>query len=174
MRLMESIELNIYLERNVQLYNIKSECDRMVNVKIIKNNEDSVTISDLISTVKKNSDIDSCGAIFTFEGIVRGKNDNIKVKQLNLTTPDIQKTEKELKNIIKDITQKYGVAEIAAVHYVGEFYTGDPLLLVVVAGGHRGESLDALKEAIERIKFELDFKKEELTESGTNIIMSGG
>jgi molybdopterin synthase catalytic subunit len=146
----------------------------MKNVKIIEKDQEKITISDLIGAVKKNPQIDHCGAVFTFEGIVRGEEENIKVKKLTLSTNSIEKTEKELKEIINEITMKYGVTEIAAVHYVGEFYTGDSLLLVVVAGGHRGETLDALKETIERIKFDLDFKKEELTESGTNIIMSGG
>ncbi|MGB9937201.1 MAG: molybdenum cofactor biosynthesis protein MoaE [Methanobacterium sp.] len=146
----------------------------MQNVKIIKKDEDRITIPDLIKRVKKNKKIDHCGAIFTFEGIVRGEEENIKVKKLSLSTPDIEKTEKELKEIVAEITEKFGVTEIAAVHYIGEFYTGDSLLLVVVAGAHRGETLDALKETIERIKFDLDFKKEELTETGTNIIMSGG
>lgn len=146
----------------------------MSNVRIIRKDEEKITISDLIKAVKKNPQIDRCGAIFTFEGIVRGEDNDVKVKQLNLTTPSIEKTEKELKEIINEITDEFGVTEIATVHYVGEFYTGDSLLLVVVAGGHRGETLDALKATIERIKFDLDFKKEEFTESGTNIIMSGG
>lgn len=170
MKLMELIELNTYLEKNVQIYRVIN----MENIRILKNDDEKITISDMISAVKKNPDIDSCGAIFTFEGIVRGRNDKTKVQQINITTPDIKKTEKKLKSVLMDITKKYGVAEIAAVHYVGKYYTGDSLLLVVVAGEHRGESIDALKETIERIKFELDFKKEELTESGTNIIMSGG
>lgn len=145
-----------------------------LNVRIIKKDEEIVTIPDLINQVKKNPKIDECGAVFSFEGIVRGKEKETKVKKLDLSTPDIKKTEKELKKIIEEIKDKHGVAEIAAVHYVGEFYTGDSLLLVVVAGSHRGETLDALKESIERIKFELEFKKEEFTEEGKNIIMSGG
>ncbi len=145
-----------------------------LNVQIIKKEEEMVTISDLINQVKKNPKIDECGAVFSFEGIVRGKENETKVKKLNLSTPDIGKTEKELKQIIEEVKNKYGVAEIAAVHYVGEFYTGDSLLLVVVAGAHRGETVDALKESIERIKSDLEFKKEEFTEDGKNIIMSGG
>jgi molybdopterin synthase catalytic subunit len=145
-----------------------------LNVRVIKKGEEIVTIPDLINQVKKNPKIDECGAVFSFEGIVRGKENETKVKKLNLSTPDIPKTENELKEIIEKIRDKYGVAEIAAVHYVGEFYTGDSLLLVVVAGAHRGETLDALKESIERIKFDLEFKKEEFTEEGKNIIMSGG
>lgn len=144
------------------------------NVRIIKKEEENVTIGDLINQVKKSSKIDECGAIFSFEGIVRGVEENKQVKKLIMSTPDIEKAEKELKEIIAEVKDKYGVAEIAAVHYIGEFYTGDSLLLVVVAGGHRGETRDALKESIERIKFELNFKKEEYTEEGKNIIMSGG
>ncbi len=145
-----------------------------LNVRIIKKDEEIVTIPDLINQVKKNPKIDECGAVFSFEGIVRGKENETKVKKLNLSTPDIQKTEKELKEIIEEVKNKHGVVEIAAVHYIGEFYTGDSLLLVVVAGAHRGETADALKESIERIKFDLEFKKEEFTEEGKNIIMSGG
>ena len=144
------------------------------NVRIIKKDEEKITLSDLITQVKKNPKIDECGAIFSFEGIVRGKEEETKVKKLIMTTPDSRKTEKELKELISEIKDKYGVAEIGAIHYIGEFYTGDSLLLVVVAGGHRGKTLDALKETIERIKFNLEFKKEEFTDSGTNIIMSGG
>ena len=145
-----------------------------LNVRIIKKDEEIVTMPDLINQVKKNPKIDECGAVFSFEGIVRGKENEIKVKKLNLSTPDIQKTEKELKEIIEEVKNKHGVVEIAAVHYIGEFYTGDSLLLVVAAGAHRGETSDALKESIERIKFDLEFKKEEFTEEGKNIIMSGG
>ena len=145
-----------------------------LNVRVIKKDEEIVTIPDLINQVKKNPKIDECGAVFSFEGIVRGKENETKVKKLNLSTPDIQKTEKELKGIIEEVKNKHGVVEIAAVHYIGEFYTGDSLLLVVVAGAHRGETADALKESIERIKFDLEFKKEEFTEEGKNIIMSGG
>ena len=146
----------------------------MEKVRIIKKDEEKITISQLIESVKKNPNIDKCGALFTFEGIVRGEEDKIKVKKLNLSTPHIKKSEKELKEIAKEIKERYGVTDIAAIHYVGEFYTGDDLLLIVVAGGHRGETINALKEIIERIKSELNFKKEEFTESGTNIIMSGG
>lgn len=145
-----------------------------LNVKILTKDDAKVTLCDLIMQVKKSPEIDECGAIFSFEGIVRGKEKDKNVQKLILSTPNIKKTEEKLKDIIKETKDKYKVAEIAVVHYIGEFYTGDSLLLVVVAGGHRGETRDALKETIERVKFDLDFKKEEFTDIGTNIIMSGG
>lgn len=143
-------------------------------IKILKKDEETITLEDLITQIKKSPKIDECGAISSFEGIVRGNEDNKRVKKLIMSTPDVEKTEKELLKIINDIKNKYGVAEISAVHFIGEFYTGDSLVLIVAAGSHREETRDALKESIERIKYELDFKKEEFSNNGKNIIMSGG
>ncbi len=143
-------------------------------VKIIKKDEEQVNISDLIDQVKKSPYIDESGAIFSFEGIVRGKEKDLEVKKLILSTPNITETQKGLESIVNQVKDKYSVKEIAVVHYLGEFYARDPLFLVVVAGAHRHETLDALKEIIERTKFDLDFQKDEQSNQGTNIIMSGG
>lgn len=143
-------------------------------VKIIKKDEEQINISDLIDQVKKSPYIDESGAIFSFEGIVRGKEKDLEVKKLILSTPNITETQKGLESVVREVKDKYSVKEIAVVHYLGEFYAGDPLFLVVVAGAHRHETLDALKEVIERTKFDLDFQKDEQSNKGTNIIMSGG
>ncbi len=145
-----------------------------MNVRILKNDEENITLCDLIGQIKKSPKIDECGAIFSFEGIVRGLEKDKTINKLVMTTPDIEKTQNELIEIIDEVKDKYGVAEIAVIHYIGEFYTGDSLLLVVVAGSHREETREALKESIERVKYELNFKKEEFTNNGKNIIMSGG
>ena len=143
-------------------------------VKLIKKDEELVSITDLIDHIKKSPYIDESGAIFTFEGIVRGKEKDSEVEKLILSTPDINETQKSLETIVEEVKDKYSVKEIAVVHYLGEFFTGDPLFLVAVAGAHRQETLEALKEVIERTKFDLDFQKDEHTNKGTNIIMSGG
>lgn len=142
--------------------------------KILRKGDENFTINQLMDEVKKNPQINECGAIFSFEGIVRGKEIDKTTVKMDLTTPDIEKTQRELEEIIKDIKNKYGVVEIGVVHYVGEFKPSDPLFLAVVAGPSRVETRSALKDVIERVKYELDFKKEEHTKDGTNIIMSGG
>jgi molybdopterin synthase catalytic subunit len=48
------------------------------------------------------------------------------------------------------------------------------MFLAAVAGAHRHETRAALEEIIERVKFELDFKKVEEGSAGSNVIMSGG
>lgn len=145
-----------------------------MTVRIIEKNEDIITISDLINDIKKSRKIDDSGAIFTFEGIVRGNEPGKKVDKLILTTPDKEKTKKDIENIIEDIKLKYGVYAINVVHYIGEFYTGDSLFLVAVLGAHRDESYDALKNTIERVKFEVEFKKEEISNKGSKTILAGG
>ena len=143
-------------------------------VRIIESKEDKVITSDLIAELKKSNKIDYSGAIFTFEGIVRGKEENMNLKKLILTTPDKEKTQSEIEKIVENAKIKYNVHEISVVHYIGEFYTGDLLFLVAVLGAHRKETLDALKEVIETVKYEVEFKKEEISEEGTKTILAGG
>jgi len=143
-------------------------------IKIVEKGTESIKICDLMELVKTNPKIVECGAIFSFEGIVRGKEIDKTTLQMDLSTPNIEETENELHDIVNDIKNKHGVIEMAVVHYIGKFTPGDPLFLAVVAGAHRNETKAALNEVIERVKYELDFKKEEHTEDGTNIIMSGG
>ena len=143
-------------------------------IRIIEKGTESIKICDLMEPVKTNPKIVECGAIFSFEGIVRGKEIDKTTLQMDLSTPDIEETENELHDIVNDIKDKHGIIEMAVVHYIGEFTPGDLLFLAVVAGAHRNETKAALNEVIERVKYELDFKKEEHTEDGTNIIMSGG
>ena len=143
-------------------------------VRIIESKEDKVITADLIAELKKSNKVDYSGAIFTFEGIVRGKEENMNLKKLILTTPDKDKTQSEIEKIVENAKIKYNVHEISVVHYIGEFYTGDLLFLVAVLGAHRAETLDALKEVIETVKYEVEFKKEEISEEGTKTILAGG
>lgn len=143
-------------------------------VRIIENKEDKVTIADLIDDLKKSTKADYSGAIFTFEGIVRGKEENMNLEKLILTTPDKEKSTKEIERIVENAKTKYGVFELSVVHYIGEFYTGDSLFLVAVLGAHRKETLEAMKEVIEMVKYDVEFKKEEISDNGSKTILAGG
>lgn len=143
-------------------------------IKLIEDKEEKIEMADLIADLKKSRKVDYSGAIFTFEGIVRGKEDEMDLKKLILTTPDKEKTIKDIERIVENAKMKYGVFEISVVHHVGEFYTGDSLFLVAVLGNHRKETLDALHEVIEKVKYDVEFKKEEISNEGTKIIMAGG
>ncbi|MGN1362511.1 MAG: molybdenum cofactor biosynthesis protein MoaE [Methanobrevibacter sp.] len=143
-------------------------------VRIIKKDDDVVTAADLIDDIKKSKKVDEAGAIFTFEGIVRGKEPGKKVDKLILKTPDIEKAEKEMNEIAEDIKTKFGVFEVNIIHYIGEFYTGDSLFIVAILGPHRQKSYEALIDTIERVKFDIDFEKEEISNQGSKTILAGG
>ena len=142
--------------------------------RIIKDREKTINTYKIIKQLKESPLLKECGALFSFDGIVRGKDKAKNTSKLILTTPNREKTEKDLKKIIKEVKEKYGVKEISVVHYIGEFQPGDSLFLAVVAGAHRHESMAALDELIERVKYDLDFKKVEEGSAGTKTIMSGG
>ena len=143
-------------------------------IKLVEKNDEVIQINDLINYIKKSDSIDECGAIYSFEGIMRGKEEEDIVNKLILSTPDKDKTQKEMEEIAQEVKDKFGIKEIAVVHYIGEFYSGDPMFLVSIGGAHRTETLKALQETIERVKFDLAFKKEEFVGNKTNIILSGG
>lgn len=145
----------------------------MIIAKIVHDDE-KITLWDLTEQIKKQSNIDECGAIFTFEGIVRGKDPSKTTDKIVLSSPDPKKTEKKLEIILKEVQNKHGVKNMGVVHYLGQFLPGDPMFLAVVAGAHRHETRAALEEIIERVKYDLDFQKEEHGSAGSNIIMSGG
>ncbi|MEA4957891.1 Molybdopterin synthase catalytic subunit [bioreactor metagenome] len=147
-------------------------------IKIVEKDDEYYEIQDLVDSLKKDKKIDESGAIFTFEGFVRGtekSNEGEKiVDKMILTTPNKEKAQKDLEKIAESVKIKYGIFRVAIIHFIGEFYTGDPLFLTAVLGPHRNETLDALKEVIERTKFDVEFKKEEISSTGTKIIMAGG
>ncbi|WP_297979184.1 molybdenum cofactor biosynthesis protein MoaE [uncultured Methanobrevibacter sp.] len=145
-----------------------------MTVKIIKKDDEYISVGNLIDEIKKAQRVDEAGAIYSFEGIVRGEEEDLTVDKLVLSLADEEKALEEINAIIETAKVKHGVFEISVVHYIGEFYTGDSLFLVVVLGPHRGETLEALTEVVERVKHEIDFKKEEISNKGTKVIMAGG
>ena len=143
-------------------------------VKVIESGEKKITTADLIDEIKNSSKIDYSGAIFTFEGIVRGKEENMDLEKLILSTPDKNKTLKEIEKIVSNVKIKYNVNEISVIDYIVEFQKGDMLFLVAVLGAHREETLEALKEVIESVKYDIEFKKEEISKQGHKTILAGG
>ena len=70
----------------------------MIIARIINDGAETIKLSDLTREIKKDPSIDECGAIFTFEGIVRGKDSAKTTEKIILTTNDHEKTEKELRS----------------------------------------------------------------------------
>jgi len=123
----------------------------------------TLSLSDLLDSMKKRPDYHKVGAMALFVGLVRGKTKKGEsVKRLELEAYD-EKADEVLEEICKDLKSKKGVVDVQIHHFTGEFELGEDLVYVLVAGGHRQNVFPVLQEAVERYKKEAPiFKKEHI------------
>jgi molybdopterin synthase catalytic subunit len=71
-------------------------------------------------------------------------------------------------DICREIAKKYDLLQIKVLHSLGNVSAGELSLLVMVAGRHRKEPLEACREIVERIKKDLPvWGKEWLEDEGS-------
>jgi len=129
----------------------------------------TLSISDLLSNIRKNSNFEKAGAIALFIGVARGETlEGEKVQKLTLEAYE-EKANEVLAKICADLSQKPGVVDVQIHHFLGEFNVGEDLVYVSVAGSHRTDVFPVLREAVERYKSEAPiFKKERIvTQKGS-------
>jgi len=121
----------------------------------------TLSVSKLLSNIKKNSNFEKAGAIALFIGVARGKTlEGEKVQKLTLEAYE-EKANEVLAKICYDLSQKPGIVDVQIHHLLGEFNIGEDLVYVSVAGSHRTDVFPVLREAVERYKKEAPiFKKE--------------
>lgn len=125
----------------------------------------SITVSDVIDSIKKGKDFEKAGAIGLFIGVVRGETDGEKVDKLVLEAYD-EKANNVLEKICNDLTAEPGIVEVQIHHLTGDFKVGDDLVYVAVAGSHRNDIFPVLRKAVERYKSEAPiFKKERIVDA---------
>ena len=123
-------------------------------------------IQTLLDNAKKSPDFAKAGAIAVFIGVVRGEN-NKGQKVMNMTLEAYEeKANETLMNITSELRQKKGIVDVQIHHLLGEFNVGEEVVYVSVAGAHREETFEVLREAVERYKHEAPvFKKEKIVNS---------
>lgn len=105
------------------------------------------------------------GAVVTFTGTVRDVNDGDTVGALTLEHyPGM--TERALEAIVDEARSRFDVRRILVIHRVGTLAPGEPIVLVVVTGAHRGEAFDACRFVMDYLKTRAPFWKKERTPSG--------
>jgi len=105
------------------------------------------------------------GAIAAFIGIVRDLNDGDEVRTLTLEHyPGM--TEKALEQIVADARQRWEISDVRVVHRVGTLAPSDAIVLVLVAGAHRGEAFAACEFVMDYLKTRAPFWKKETTPGG--------
>ena len=122
-------------------------------------------IQNLLENARKSPDFAKAGAMAVFIGVVRGEN-NKGQKVVNMTLEAYEeKANETLMNITKELRQKKDIVDVQIHHLLGEFNVGEEVVYVSVAGAHRKETFDVLREAVERYKHEAPvFKKEKIVD----------
>jgi molybdopterin synthase catalytic subunit len=121
----------------------------------------TLSVPDLLSNIRGNSNFKKAGAIALFIGVARGETlEGEKVQKLTLEAYE-EKANEVLAKICSDLSQKPGIVDVQIHHLLGEFNVGEDLVYVSVTGSHRTNVFPVLKEAVERYKKEAPiFKKE--------------
>jgi molybdopterin synthase catalytic subunit len=79
-------------------------------------------------------------------------------------------TEKALERIVAEARARWDVLDCTVIHRVGELRPTDPIVLVVVASGHRGDAFAACEFLMDYLKTRAPFWKKESTPSGARWV----
>lgn len=113
------------------------------------------------------------GAVAVFVGLVRDLNEGDAVATMTLEHyPGM--TEKALEAIVTEARARWDIMEATVIHRVGELKPTDQIVLVAVAGAHRGEAFDACEFIMDYLKTRAPFWKKEQTPDGARWVEARG
>ena len=121
------------------------------------------SLADEVALLEHDNAID--GAVVTFTGRVRNKNEGKDVTSLTLEHyPGM--TEKSLAKIINTAKERWRIGRVKVIHRVGELFIGDQIVFVGVTSKHRQDAFAANEFIMDYLKVQAPFWKKELTERG--------
>ncbi len=101
-----------------------------------------------------------CGAIASFEGIVRDHNEGRPVQRLEYQVY-AELAQREGESIVAAVADEFAVRRLICVHRVGALAIGDIAVWVGVAAAHRGAAFDACRRVIDEVKLRVPIWKNE-------------
>jgi molybdopterin synthase catalytic subunit len=109
------------------------------------------------------------GAVCTFTGTVRDRNDGLTVSSMELEHyPGM--TEKAIEAMIDEAMARFDIFAARVVHRVGLLQPLDQVVMVAVTSAHRGESFQACEFLMDYLKTQAPFWKKEETPEGARWV----
>ncbi|MES2283692.1 MAG: molybdenum cofactor biosynthesis protein MoaE [Pseudomonadota bacterium] len=109
------------------------------------------------------------GAVCTFTGTVRDRNDGQTVSSMELEHyPGM--TEKAIEAMIDEAFRRFDIFGARVVHRVGLLQPLDQVVMVAVTSAHRGESFRACEFLMDYLKTQAPFWKKEETPEGARWV----
>ena len=105
------------------------------------------------------------GAVCSFIGTVRDRNDGSTVRAMELEHyPGM--TEKAIGGMIEEAFRRFDIRAARVIHRVGLLAPQDQIVLVAVTSAHRGQSFQACEFLMDYLKTQAPFWKKESTPEG--------
>ena len=109
------------------------------------------------------------GAVCTFTGTVRDRNDGASVSSMELEHyPGM--TEKAIEAMIDEAYVRFDIFAARVIHRVGLLLPLDQVVMVAVTSVHRGESFKACEFLMDYLKTQAPFWKKEQTPDGARWV----
>ena len=114
------------------------------------------------------------GAVASFVGLVRDSNDGSGSSTVSTLTLEHYPgmTEKALAAIVTQAEARWNLLGCTVIHRIGELKPTDQIVLVIVAGSHRGHAFEACEFIMDYLKTEAPFWKKEQTPQGQRWVDS--
>ena len=118
---------------------------------------------------KFSSDNKNSGAIFSFIGKVRPKNQDNKVLSIDIELYE-KMAQVQIKKIIKKLMKKYFIDDYLVVHRYGRVKPRENIVLIAVASQHRKESFRFGEGLMDWLKVKATFWKKENFADGSEWV----
>ncbi|MCJ7799644.1 MAG: molybdenum cofactor biosynthesis protein MoaE [Polaromonas sp.] len=109
------------------------------------------------------------GAICSFVGTVRDRNDGLNVSSMALEHYSGM-TERSIEAMIDEACARFDIFAARVVHRVGLLQPLDQVVMVAVTSAHRGESFQACEFLMDYLKTQAPFWKKEQTPEGARWV----
>jgi molybdopterin synthase catalytic subunit len=113
------------------------------------------------------------GAALLFIGTVRDVNDDRPVTGIEYSAYRSM-AEREMADIVREASEKFGTTDIIVEHRLGELTVGDASVAIAIAHPRRGAAYDASRYVIEQLKKRVPIWKLEHYVDGTREWIGAG
>ena len=140
--------------------------ERMQTPRVLITSEDFNLAQEVDALRKSDKRV---GAICTFTGTVRDRNDGLSVSSMELEHyPGM--TEKAIEAMIDEAIERFDIFAARVIHRVGLLQPLDQVVMVAVTSAHRGESFRACEFLMDYLKTQAPFWKKEETPDGARWV----
>ena len=137
----------------------------MDKVKIVK--KDSCSLQELLEGLKRSPEAFKCGAIVCFVGIVRGEGRRGGMVRKLIYEAREKEALKVLGQVREEtLRENRGARDLLICHVVDELEPGDETLYILAIGEHGGDALNAVSQALEKVRTRPPIWKKEVTDEG--------